>query len=211
MKKRGIIPILGCGFVILFIGLILFLIGKVWHIFGFWRILGLGLYMLIAEAVLYRFSFRRVQSDTKITYDPIELPLYFGSFLGLGVIAYLYIYLQSQIGLGDGDILFGHMYLIMNTLTSLNQLRKIIQNRNDRIELTPEHLLWVDKEIGGDVGNCIKWEDIKDVENNMATMVLTLQDDSKIAIFLKQMNMSTSSKEILADLQEYHKRYGTAL
>ena len=88
-------------------------------------------------------------------------------------------------------------------------MRKIFQNRKDRIELTPETLTWVDNEINGDVGSSIKWEDIQEVTSEVTKIVVLLKDKSKKEILIQQMNMAVSSKSLIFDIKAYKERYGT--
>ena len=189
-------------------GGILYLIWEVWHIFGFWRVVGLGILLIVIQVFAGKKSLKREEVESGVIYAPKELPIYIGVLCGFGVVGYLYSHLQSLTTITDTEYKFGIAYLILNGIQILRQCIADFRNRHDKVEVNSDGIFWIDIEGGKDVGQKLSWSDIKKVSSEIGKIVIETKGSTKHELVPSQMNMALFQTQLHEDLVTFGKEYG---
>lgn len=164
----------------------LYLLWKVWSVFGFWNIIWTGIVAVIASTTFELMARARKQNGPVITYNPKEWP----KFLAIIVSGLLGFYLYNLLGdpsLSSNDQLFGMLYLLVFTaLPTAWSLFKIVRDRNDFVRIDETTVSYKDNSRTGTYA--IK--DIKEVSSTGKKLTLTLNSDETVTIDLKNMNFN---------------------
>ena len=169
------------------LGLIfLYLLFKIWNIFGFWTLLFTGLLNLISTVFLGHFIGSKSKKQQVIIYNPKEWPKFLNILISLIVGYYLYSVLNLKI-ISSYDYNFGIAYLLLLTLAPIFfAIYKLIRDRNDFISISATNLKYKDNSESGD----FKFSDIANVEL-MGGIKLTLNDNTILTIKTSQMNFNS--------------------
>mgnify|MGYP000052802110 CR=1 FL=1 len=125
---------------IAFIGLLIlgyiYLLYKVFTIFGLWTLVWTGIVSLFSGSALMLLATSKKVEGDKIRYNPKEWPKLLSFLVSLGIGYYLYTLLDQEI-LGKVDYYFALAYLVTLTLIPiLIGLFKLIRDRNDELIIT---------------------------------------------------------------------------
>lgn len=189
---------------------ILYLIWEVWHIFGFWRIVGLSVLLIIVQVLAAKSSLKRFEKDGRIIYAPKELPIYIGVLCGFGVVGYLYTHLNTVTTITDLEYKFGIAYLVLNSIQIVSQFFTVFRNRHDKAEINSEGVLWTDIEEGKDVGQNLSWSDIDTIEKDLTKIIINMKTGKKHELVPSQMNMALFLNTLYQDLLEIGKKHGVS-
>ena len=173
------------------LGLIfLYLLFKIWNIFGFWTLLFTGLLNLISTVFLGHFIGSKSKKQQVIIYNPKEWPKFLNILISLIVGYYLYSVLNLKI-ISSYDYNFGIAYLLLLTLAPIFfAIYKLIRDRNDFISISATNLKYKDNSETGD----FKFADIAEVEL-MEGIKLIFNDCKTFTIKTSQMNFN--SKDLI--------------
>ena len=192
----------GIGLIIAFIYLLL----HVWKIFGIWNVLGMSLlfsFFVVASRIL---GFKRIQTKVAIVYNPNEVPMYIGTFLGFGTIWYLYKVMNSTPELSSDDFYMGMAFLSINTWKIAKECLDVFRHRNDHVEITDRCIHWVDIQDGKDRGCTLSWSNVQMIRPKEKSIEFTMTDREIYLLSPSQMNMGPSFQllqDILSAFDEY--------
>jgi hypothetical protein len=181
------------GLAILFMAIIIFLIvaylyllWKVWSVFGFWNIIWTGIVAVIASTTFELMARARKQNGSVITYNPKEWPKFL-AIIASGLLGFYLYNLLDDPSLSSNDQLFGLLYLLVFTaLPSAWSLFKLIRDRNDFVRIDETTVSYKDNSRAGTYA--IK--DIKKVSSSGKQVLLTLRSEETVTIHLKNMNFN---------------------
>ena len=188
-KKIITIALVGIGY--------LFLLYKVWDIFGFWRIVLTNIGLIISGVYLGKLASARRVTENGILYNPKEFPKFINIGLSMAIGYYLYTVLgQSQVS--SSDFIFGISYLALSVVVpAFYAIYKLIRDRNDFVVISSDALRYQDNSHSGEY----RFADIEGCKMEGGTLKLSLKDGSLEDIALNQMNFNLADMIILkADL-----------
>jgi len=173
---------------IAFIGLLIlgyvYLLYKVFTIFGLWTLVWTGIVSIFSGSALMLLATSKKVEDDKIRYNPKEWPKLLSFLISLGIGYYLFTLLDKE-ALSEVDYYFALAYLVTLTLLPiLIGLFKLIRDRNDELIITPNTISYRDNSRFGEV-------EISKVESYDKVYRLHLKDNTTFDIPFKKMGFST--------------------
>jgi len=140
-KTLGAIGIAIIGLLIL--GYV-YLLYKVFTIFGLWTLVWTGIVSLFSGSALMLLATSKKVEGDKIRYNPKEWPKLLSFLVSLGIGYYLFTLLDKET-LSEVDYYFALAYLAtLTVLPILIGLFKLIRDRNDELIITPSTISYRD-------------------------------------------------------------------
>jgi hypothetical protein len=172
----------------------LYLVYKVWDIFGFWTILWTSFLGGFSTLVLTNLISSRSEAGGSVIYNPQEWPRYLNVAVSLGIGGYLFSLLKKT-EISSYDYQFGLSYLLfLSVLPAVFSLYRLIRDRNDYIEISESSIRYKDNEETGD----FPVTDITGVEVTATGIKLTFSTGTERTIRTPQMNFSTKDTLLAA-------------
>ena len=174
----------------------LYLVYKVWDIFGFWTILWTSFLGGFSTLVLSNLVSSSSEAGGAIIYNPQEWPRYLNVAVSLGIGGYLFSLLKKQGELSSYDYQFGLGYLLFWTLLpAAFSLYRLIRDRNDYIEVSETSVRYKDNDETGD----FSISDIAGVEVTAFGIKLTFTSGTECTIKTPQMNFNVKDTLLAAN------------
>ena len=174
----------------------LYLVYKVWDIFGFWTILWTSFLVGFSTLVLSNLVSSRSEAGGAVIYNPQEWPRYLNVAVSLGIGGYLFSLLKKQEELSSYDYQFGLGYLLFwSLLPAAFSLYRLIRDRNDYIEVSETSVRYKDNDETGD----FPVSDIAGVEVTAFGIKLTFTSGNECTIKTPQMNFNAKDTLMAAN------------
>jgi hypothetical protein len=180
------------------IALGVFVLIRVWHVFGFWTIIWTVALSAFSSKLLNELIVSRKEKDKEIIYNPKEWPKYVSAIVSFGIGYYLYTIISKPETL-QTDFTFGMIYLSLTTFLPVGfAIFKITRDRNDYVVISDKTVKYRDNL---DLGE-FHIEDIKSVESS-GGIKLTLKNGETHIIKTAQMNFNSREKSgAIADIKK---------
>lgn len=147
-KTLGAIGIAIIGLLIL--GYV-YLLYKVFTIFGLWTLVWTGIVSLFSGSALMLLATSKKVEGDKIRYNPKEWPKLLSFLVSLGIGYYLFTLLDKE-ALTEVDYYFALAYLAtLTVLPIIIGLFKLVRDRNDELIITPSAISYRDNSRFGEV------------------------------------------------------------
>lgn len=147
-KTLGAIGIAIIGLLIL--GYV-YLLYKVFTIFGLWTLVWTGIVSLFSGSALMLLATSKKVEEDKIRYNPKEWPKLLSFLVSLGIGYYLFTLLDKK-KLTEVDYYFALAYLAtLTVLPIIIGLFKLVRDRNDELIITPSTISYRDNSRFGEV------------------------------------------------------------
>jgi len=176
---------------IAFIGLLIlgyvYLLYKVFTIFGLWTLVWTGIVSIFSGSALMLLATSKKVEGDKIRYNPKEWPKLLSFLVSLVIGYYLFTLLDKE-ALSEVDYYFALAYLATLTLLPiLIGLFKLIRDRNDELIITPNTISYRDNSRFGEV----EISKVSKGESYDKGYRLHLKDNTTFDIPFKKMGFST--------------------
>ena len=182
------------GIIVILVGF-LYLVYKVWDIFGFWTILWTSFLGGFSTFLLSNLISSRSETGGAVIYNPQEWPRYLNVAVSLGIGGYLFSLLKKT-ELSGYDYQFGLGYLLFwSLLPAVFSLYRLIRDRNDYIEVSELSVRYKDNEETGD----FPFTDIQKVEVIASGIKLTFSSGTECTIKTPQMNFNVKDTLMAAN------------
>lgn len=183
-KTLGAIGIALIGLLIL--GYV-YLLYKVFTIFGLWTLVWTGIVSIFSGSALMLLATSKKAEGDKIRYNPKEWPKLLSFLISLGIGYYLFTLLDKE-ALIEVDYYFALAYLVTLTLLPiLMGLFKLIRDRNDELIITPHTISYRDNTRFGEV----EISKVSKGESYDKGYRLHLKDNTTFDIPFKKMGFSS--------------------
>lgn len=182
-KTLGAIGIAIIGLLIL--GYV-YLLYKVFTIFGLWTLVWTGIVSLFSGSALMLLATSKKVEEDKIRYNPKEWPKLLSFLVSLGIGYYLFTLLDKET-LSEVDYYFALAYLAtLTVLPILIGLFKLVRDRNDELIITPSTISYRDNSRFGEV----EISKVSKGESYEKGYRLHLKDNTTFDIPFKKMGFS---------------------
>lgn len=182
-KTLGAIGIAIIGLLIL--GYV-YLLYKVFTIFGLWTLVWTGIVSLFSGSALMLLATSKKVEGDKIRYNPKEWPKLLSFLVSLGIGYYLFTLLDKKT-LSEVDYYFALAYLAtLTVLPILIGLFKLVRDRNDELIITPNTISYRDNSRFGEV----EISKVSKGESYEKGYRLHLKDNTTFDIPFKKMGFS---------------------
>ena len=178
------------AFGIAIIGLLIlgyvYLLYKVFTIFGLWTLVWTGIVSLFSGSALMLLATSKKVEGDKIRYNPKEWPKLLSFLVSLGIGYYLFTLLDKET-LTEVDYYFALAYLAtLTVLPILIGLFKLVRDRNDELIITPNTISYRDNSRFGEV----EIYKVSKGESYVEGYRLHLKDNTTFDIPFKKMGFS---------------------
>ena len=185
--KNKTLGAIGIAFVGLLILGFVYLLYKVFTIFGLWTLVWTGIVSIFSGSALMLLATSKKVEDDKIRYNPKEWPKLLSFLISLGIGYYLFTLLDKE-ALSEVDYYFALAYLATLTLLPiLIGLFKLIRDRNDELIITNHTISYRDNSRFGEV----EISNVSKGESYDKGYRLHLKDNTTFDIPFKKMGFST--------------------